>query len=226
MRRAERALLWPALWLVLVACGCGGGGSSPQETCSDGQQNQNETDVDCGGVCTPCANGLGCLTDSDCASGNCDNGRCALPGESCTVGETRCNADGNVETCADPGDHWDETACARGCQVVAGQAQCIPEPGCSEGQTRCSAGGDLETCNADGQWEITDCPHGCVTEGGQSRCADAPSAALPGHVKQTAGGCQVDSAGFRARLCIGAPLPGGTTGNGALRASPGPAAAP
>ncbi len=43
--------------------GGGGGGSSgitftgltpPQETCTDGIQNQDETDVDCGGVCTAC----------------------------------------------------------------------------------------------------------------------------------------------------------------------------
>jgi len=42
-------------------------------TCEDGIQNQDETDVDCGGsVCGMCMNGQGCLNDLDCISGFCD----------------------------------------------------------------------------------------------------------------------------------------------------------
>jgi hypothetical protein len=37
-----------------------------------------ESDVDCGGSCAPCAAGLTCAADSDCASNNCDNGIASL----------------------------------------------------------------------------------------------------------------------------------------------------
>ncbi len=49
-----------------------------RENCADGIQNQDETDVDCGGAaCDPCPDGSGCLVDGDCTSGDCDNGTCA-----------------------------------------------------------------------------------------------------------------------------------------------------
>ena len=43
-----------------------------QGTCSDGTKNQGETDVDCGGSCSPCQLGLNCTINSDCLSGLCD----------------------------------------------------------------------------------------------------------------------------------------------------------
>jgi hypothetical protein len=52
------------------------------ETCSDGIQNQDETDVDCGGdICAVCANGADCNDDGDCSSESCVGGQCAA---SCT----------------------------------------------------------------------------------------------------------------------------------------------
>ncbi len=49
-------------------------------TCSDGVQNEGETQVDCGGpYCTghsSCANGFTCATDSDCSSGVCSGDTC------------------------------------------------------------------------------------------------------------------------------------------------------
>ncbi|MDY0002358.1 MAG: calcium-binding EGF-like domain-containing protein [Polyangia bacterium] len=46
-----------------------------EETCSDGIQNGVETDVDCGGGdCAPCAEGAGCLENTDCRSGYCAEG--------------------------------------------------------------------------------------------------------------------------------------------------------
>jgi len=43
----------------------------PPETCVDLIENQDETDIDCGGVCDPCLFGQGCLDDGDCETGNC-----------------------------------------------------------------------------------------------------------------------------------------------------------
>src|SRR5690606_23914624 len=46
-------------------------------TCTDNQQNGDETAVDCGGSCAPCGNGQGCQSASDCSSKFCNNGSCA-----------------------------------------------------------------------------------------------------------------------------------------------------
>jgi hypothetical protein len=40
-------------------------------TCADGIQNGNETDIDCGGNCPPCAVGKHCDTGTSCATGVC-----------------------------------------------------------------------------------------------------------------------------------------------------------
>ena len=49
----------------------------PLPTCSDGIQNQSETDIDCGGPnCAPCGPGGGCVDSSDCTSNNCQAGVC------------------------------------------------------------------------------------------------------------------------------------------------------
>ena len=49
--------------------------------CDDGTQNGDETDVDCGGSCTPCALGGSCSAATDCAAGECSGGVCACVGE-------------------------------------------------------------------------------------------------------------------------------------------------
>jgi hypothetical protein len=52
------------------AAGTGGGGGGTN-ACGDGIQNGDETDVDCGGSCPPCATGRHCLAPADCATGFC-----------------------------------------------------------------------------------------------------------------------------------------------------------
>ena len=50
---------------------------SAAESCKDGIKNQDETDVDCGGVCGAiCANDKVCLVNTDCQSNNCVGGVC------------------------------------------------------------------------------------------------------------------------------------------------------
>ncbi len=49
----------------------------PDETCTDGIENQDETDVDCGGsTCDPCAEGKDCSLNRDCEEGECKSGEC------------------------------------------------------------------------------------------------------------------------------------------------------
>jgi cysteine-rich repeat protein len=41
-------------------------------SCDDGVRSQDETDVDCGGACSPCDACGACLSDQDCAVGSCE----------------------------------------------------------------------------------------------------------------------------------------------------------
>jgi hypothetical protein len=51
----------------------GGACVGPMGSCTDGVQDGTETDVDCGGgACPPCAIGLRCQADTDCATNACD----------------------------------------------------------------------------------------------------------------------------------------------------------
>ena len=46
-------------------------------TCSDGDKNQDETDIDCGGgSCPRCPDSKTCNIPSDCVSGVCSSGVC------------------------------------------------------------------------------------------------------------------------------------------------------
>jgi len=98
-------------------------------TCSDGVRNQDESAVDCGGVCDPCGLGVECYYDSDCESLYCDStGICAEPSCSdgirngdeegvdcggscpyeCTAGRTDCMVNGELDTdCDGIPDSWE-----------------------------------------------------------------------------------------------------------------------
>lgn len=57
-----------------------GGPCAACPTCSDLIQNGAETDVDCGGgVCTACDEGGTCVVDADCLTSSCSAGVCAWP---------------------------------------------------------------------------------------------------------------------------------------------------
>ncbi len=74
-------------------------------SCTDGVKNGNETAVDCGGSCPPCAAGEGCLTNNDCGPGLiCQGGICvAAP---CPPGMFDCDGQSfngcEVDTQTDP----------------------------------------------------------------------------------------------------------------------------
>src|SRR5262249_49498473 len=115
-------------------------------TCVDGKQNGTETDKDCGGTCTPCANGLGCKMPGDCVSLVCTGLVCQAP--ACDDGVAN-----GMETDVDCGG-----TCAKLC--AAGQ--------------KCKAPGDCKSsiCNGD----RCGCPSGMVIvpiPGAGSYCIDA-----------------------------------------------------
>jgi alpha-tubulin suppressor-like RCC1 family protein len=74
--------------------------------CGDTVKNGNETDIDCGGPdCGPCKDGLACTGTTDCVSGVCTTGVCAVPTCTDTVKNgTETDADcggGACPTCDD-----------------------------------------------------------------------------------------------------------------------------
>ena len=51
--------------------------TSAAQSCGDGIKNQDETDIDCGGItCPKCGDTKGCNQSSDCISGFCNNHIC------------------------------------------------------------------------------------------------------------------------------------------------------
>jgi hypothetical protein len=54
----------------------GSSGEGPAPSCSDGMHNGDETDVDCGGSCSPCGTGQACIDPADCESTLCEGGAC------------------------------------------------------------------------------------------------------------------------------------------------------
>jgi hypothetical protein len=51
----------------------------PAASCFDRVHNGDESDVDCGGSCGPCASGSACVQASDCDAHACDSGVCRAP---------------------------------------------------------------------------------------------------------------------------------------------------
>ncbi|MEM9074678.1 MAG: hypothetical protein AAGE52_39650, partial [Myxococcota bacterium] len=60
--------------------------AGPRARCDDGIQNGGESDIDCGGPCTPCDRGQRCVSFNDCRSELCNEGRCENRGSSCSAG--------------------------------------------------------------------------------------------------------------------------------------------
>ena len=94
--------------------------------CQDGVQNQDETDVDCGGnTCAPCANGSNCNVDGDCANNIC------TPAKTCG-------------DCREDGDCPGSGMCVQGmCQ------ECASDTDCTGDLKRCGEGGECVQCASD-----------------------------------------------------------------------------
>jgi hypothetical protein len=95
--------------------------------CDDRVQNGDETAVDCGGSCTPCAAALACVHDGDCLSGTCVGGYCGAP------------------TCSDGRrDGFEiDVDCGPGCSLCGAGKHCFDDSDCVSGA--CGSDG---TCDA------------------------------------------------------------------------------
>lgn len=140
--------------------------------CDDGIANGDETDVDCGGSCEPCEDGLGCGLGDDCVSGVCgEDELCAAPAcddEALNGDETDVDCGGSCDPCEDGLGCLVEFDCISGvctdnlcalpsCEdglkngletaVDCGGGECA---GCADGEA-CMIGEDCESgvCDAD-----------------------------------------------------------------------------
>jgi hypothetical protein len=149
-----------------------GGDVPPLDPCADGARNGGETDVDCGGPCAPCGLGDGCGAATDCLSGLCAGGVCALP-PSC--GDNVKNGGESDVDCGGPC-----APCATG-RLCNGHTDCL--------SATCIYGVCKEpTCQDDlrnqGEADV-DCGGPCAACPDGSACdaaADCASASCHGHV--------------------------------------------
>ncbi|HEY1585822.1 MAG TPA: hypothetical protein VGH63_09065, partial [Polyangia bacterium] len=105
--------------------------SLPAPSCFDRVRNGDETDVDCGGSCGPCAGGGACKISSDCDAHACDSGVCRAPSCSDAIRD-------GFEIDVDCGD---------GCAPCVDGAHCTDDVDCQSGQ-----------CSDDGRGHIVCAP--------------------------------------------------------------------
>lgn len=135
--------------------------------CADLVQNGTETDVDCGGSCPPCANGMGCNGAGDCTSGFCNQGTC----NACT-GDPDCGSTGYCNAGVCVAKKANGAACAGAGECTSGfcvDGACC-DTACSGVCAGCLAtltGGTDGTCASIplGQDPQTECMMGQVCQG-------------------------------------------------------------
>jgi hypothetical protein len=120
--------------------------------CNDGSRNNDETDIDCGGSCSPCAAGKGCNVAEDCASHVCKSGKCAAP--SCTDGVQN-GSESDMDCGGSCGRKCkDDEACRKGDDCKSGV--------CRGGQCRAATCYDnVENGGEEGLDCGDDCPFAC-----------------------------------------------------------------
>lgn len=155
---------------------------TPDPSCDDGQQNQDETDVDCGGSCAGCGDGQACSTNADCEFDSCVGGVCIVP--SCNDGvangdESDVDCGGSCSACADNQACVGPSDCQSG--VCAGSFCAAPNCGdgvhngsetdldCGGSCSGCAEGGD---CNSDADCLSQYCVNGSCAPADCSTDAD------------------------------------------------------
>ena len=162
-------------------------GECIEATCDDGLRNGDETYLDCGGSCPPCADGLSCDDGDDCESGICGLGLCVRA--NCTDGirngdESDVDCGGSCDPCPDGGGCDGPEDCESG-HCVDGRCS---EPVCGDGfvgaDEECDDGNDIDTDECTNACTIAVCGDGIVgpdevcDDGGRGGCAEDCSDSL------------------------------------------------
>ena len=143
---------WPLVGLfalTLAACNLVGGIDAAQPACAkDGKKNGRETDVDCGGGCGKCEDGMRCAKNEDCTSDICADKSCQPP--DCDDGHK--NGTETDVDCGGPNRYCDRCYGGRACEEDEDCAS-FPEAGdmgvhaCQDGICRSTCcGDDCELC--------------------------------------------------------------------------------
>ncbi len=187
-------------------------------SCGDAIQNGTETDIDCGGGCPGCAQGLSCAANDDCLSLICI-------GESCQFGTCGDNVVQADEDC-DDGDTIAEVCdyevpscevCSATCQFEAGiTSSCGDSIVHGEYGESCDDGGESASCNSNCTTSVCgDAIHNntageACDDGGESATCNpncTVSACGDGYINATAGeSCDdtyTDSCGTCDETCSG-----------------------
>ncbi|RZO65433.1 MAG: hypothetical protein EVA89_02210 [Sandaracinaceae bacterium] len=170
--------------------------------CDDGLQNGDEPDVDCGGGCSPCAEGGTCRGAADCVSGSCVGGVCRPP--TCTDGlingdEVGLDCGGGCPPCG-PGQ-----PCSRDddCESEVCVSGACADPSCSDlvrngaetsvdcGGAECAACPDGRACAVD-----TDCLGRCE-DGACASCMDGLRTGAETDIDCGGGACDACGQGRR-----------------------------
>ena len=159
-------------------------------TCTDGEQNGDETDIDCGGSCAPsqrCDDGEGCAEGPDCTSGVCGaTDTCSAPacGDGVRQGAEACD-DGNQtngDGCDDgTGGTCRPTGCGNGTRAgteVCDDGNAVNGDGCDNNCTTTACGNGVittgETCDDMDTMPGDGCSATCAIETGFT-CTMVPS---------------------------------------------------
>jgi hypothetical protein len=145
-------------------------GACTQDMCSDGAKNGSESDIDCGGICSPCAVGRHCGKGADCSSDSCTSGTCVAA--TCTDGirnggEADVDCGGPCPGCPD----GQRCAAATDCKSAVCTSNLCQVPTCMDhakngDETDVDCGGSCPKCGASqGCMGPSDCSSGfCMSQ--------------------------------------------------------------
>ncbi|VVB80880.1 Uncharacterised protein [uncultured archaeon] len=123
-------------------------------TCQDGEKDEDETDVDCGGSCDGCSEGKKCSLDVDCSTNYCEDNRCKTA--SCDDGILN-GMESDVDCGGEPCELCENyKVCKDNSNCISGYCDlknnvCVDAPPCADkklttGETDIDCGGPCEPC--------------------------------------------------------------------------------
>jgi cysteine-rich repeat protein len=195
-------------------------------TCADAVENQDETDVDCGGAtCAPCGPGLGCAVDGDCVGGACSGTLCLATctdgvqnqDESATdCGGLVCGDCANGATCAQAAD-CSSNFCNGGlCAACVNDASCAGNEHCAAAICKPDLGVAL-ACANDAQCLTGQCEDGlcCTTDcaGTCQACIGTKTGAADGTCANVLGATDPDGECAAGQCVTGTCNGSGACGN-------------
>lgn len=180
----------------------GGDGGQVFPSCNDKSKGGDETDVDCGGPCPPCADQKGCKSIDDCLSQICSDGVCGGCSLASPCPNSLACVAGICKPCTVNADCGPGQACIDGkCGACGGSGKCAAGRAC--------VGGKCGPCG-----QSADCGGGQVCEAGACKpCASAGQCA-PGQIcaSGACGPCKTTKDCPAGQACVGGAC-GNCTGN-------------